>query len=66
MDQKSNKYKPDSYFDLKNVPEEWFLPISELTSERCKQYMDEEARLKTLKVTYEAMVKSRQKERGKK
>lgn len=66
MDRKLQHYKTDACFDLSKVPDEWFMPVSELNGEHCKKYMDEEGRLKTLRATYEAMIKLRQKERAKK
>lgn len=65
MDSK-NKFPPNSYFDPSKIPEDWFMPISELNSEHCKQYMDPEGRAKTLKATYEAMLKQRKESRTKK
>lgn len=65
MDQKTN-HPVDRYFDVNKIPEEWFMPISQLNSEHCKQYMDPEGRAKTLKATYEEMLKSRKQLRGKK
>lgn len=66
MSQKQTKLPTDQYFSLEKIPEEWFMPISELNSERCKQYMDPEGRAKTLKATLEAMIEQKQKDRKKK
>jgi len=65
MDQKTNN-PVERYFDVNKIPEDWFMPISELNSEHCKKYMDPEGRLKTLKATYEEMLKSRKQSRAKK
>ena len=55
------------YLDYKKVPEDWFIPISRFgLSDWIKNYMEPEARTQTLKVTLEAMVKEKQKERRKK
>jgi hypothetical protein len=67
MMQKKTKINPSEYFNQEAVPEEWFLPISEFSqSEWIKNYMDPDARKETMKVTLEAMVKEKQKERRKK
>lgn len=56
-----------AYFDSQKIPEEWFMPFSEFSqSEHVKQYMDPEARAKTLKVMLEAMIAQKKKERAKK
>ncbi len=60
---RAKKLPTDQYFSLAKIPEEWFLPVSELNSDRCKEYMDEEGRKKTLKATLEAMVEEKKKER---
>lgn len=65
--QKKTKINASEYFNQEKIPEDWFLPISEFgQSDWVKTYMDPEARSQTLKVTLEAMIKERQKERRKK
>jgi len=66
MSQKQTKLPTDQYFSLAKIPEEWFMPVSELNSDRCKEYMDPEGRKQTLKATLEAMVEEKKKERKKK
>tara|TARA_R110002126_G_scaffold103952_1_gene237187 strand:+ start:6703 stop:6900 length:198 start_codon:yes stop_codon:yes gene_type:complete len=62
-----SKIPKDQYFSLEKMPEEWFMPLSEFSqSEYVKEYMDPEARSKTLKVMLEHMVAEKVKERKKK
>lgn len=64
---KKTKLPRDQYFSLEKVPEEWFMPFQEFSqSELVKEYMDPEARAKTLKVMLETMIKEKKKERVKK
>ena len=64
--QPKTKIPVNEYLDQNKIPESWFMPMSELNSDYCKQYMEPEGRLKTLKVMLESMIKDQQKQRAKK
>ena len=62
MFSKKTKIPADEYLDQQKIPEDWFIPISEFgSSDVIKNYMEEDARKKVLKVTLEALVKERRK-----
>jgi hypothetical protein len=46
-------------------PDEWFMPLSALSGEHCRKYMDEEQRKKTLRDSLKSVVDQHQQARGK-
>lgn len=60
---KTIKLPTDQYLDQTKIPEEWFMPMGDLNSDFCRTYMDQEARMRTIKVMLDTMVKEKEAQR---
>lgn len=62
MNREKTKIPRDPYFDYTKIPEDWFMPLNEFSqSPWVKEYMEPEARQKTLKLMLEEMIKEKRK-----